>query len=202
MTYLVFCRAILCAAVLLLAAHSPALACACCSDRGARYVATEPMSEWRLGQIGEMAFANEATLLDRDDGDLPKGMKFSGSTFELEFTRREGQIVLSFRDRVDREGTIVFTIPKTISIFEVDPRGDTKDEGLGPSLNKEWSLTADAAGDGLFAPIVGAGQKLTLIFHGHGRGCTEAMHFTDWTLQIHGLAANVTLFGALDSAAK
>ena len=75
---------------------------------------------------------------------------------------------------------LALAIPKTISIFEVDPRGDAKDEGPGPSLYKEWKLTRDVrAATGRFAACR-HGQKLTLVLHGRA-GCTDASHFTDWS---------------------
>ena len=99
--------------------------------------------------------------------------------------------------RKGRTGTLTLALPRTISIFEVDPRQEEKEGGLGPVLYKEWKLTAPAAGGGLFGGIVGKGQKLTLVLHGHGRGCTDASHFTAWTLLVHG-RDRLTLTGALE----
>ena len=36
-------------------------------------------------------------------------------------------MVFSFRDAKGRPGTLTLMLPQTISIFEVDPRGDEKD---------------------------------------------------------------------------
>jgi hypothetical protein len=35
------------------------------------------------------------------------------------------------------------------------------------------------------------------VLHGRGRGCTDASHFTDWTLLVHG-RTKLTLHGALE----
>jgi len=35
------------------------------------------------------------------------------------------------------------------------------------------------------------------VLHGSGRGCTDASHFTDWTLLVHG-REKLTLYGALE----
>ena len=109
-------------------------------------------------------------------------------------------MVFAFHDQADRTTMLALAIPDTISIFEVDPFGDEKDEGLGPVLYKEWQLTADAHATGALRRLVESGPKVTLIFHGRGRGCTEAMHFTDWSLLIRGQAGSLTLYGALTSA--
>jgi hypothetical protein len=79
----------------------------------------------------------------------------------------------------------------------VDPREAKPDRGLGPALYKEWKLTAPASGTGVFAPGTGARQRITLILQGRGNRCTDASHFTAWTLVVHGPAAEYTLFGAL-----
>jgi hypothetical protein len=49
----------------------------------------------------------------------------------------------------------------------------------------------------VFRRAAQTGQKVTLIFHGRGRGCTEAEHFTHWSLLLHGPAGKLTLYGAL-----
>jgi hypothetical protein len=176
-------------------ATDAALACACCSNRASRYVAIEQLDERRLHQIERMAFA-EAAFATAGEADLP--IQDLGSELQLEVARTSNEMVFSFRDEQDRAASLTLAIPGTISIFEVDPRGDTTDEGLGPLLYKEWVLAADARGTGAFQPLVGAGQKLTLVLHGRGRGCTEAEHFTDWTLLIDGPAGRLTLYGSLN----
>ncbi|OFX06900.1 MAG: hypothetical protein A3D94_21425 [Alphaproteobacteria bacterium RIFCSPHIGHO2_12_FULL_66_14] len=180
-------------------ATDAALACACCSNRAARYVEVEKLSESRLGEIERMTFAEEAFVAEGAD-DHPVEIQNLGTKLPLAVARTQKEIVFSFRDQLGRVAALTLAIPDTISIFEVDPRGDTKNDGLGPSLFKEWQLTANASGTGAFQPLVGASQKVTLILHGHGRGCTEAMDFTDWTLLIRGPAGKLTLYGALTSA--
>ena len=176
-----------------------ALACACCSNRAARYVEIERLGDHRLRELERMAFA-EVAFLASGVADLP--IQDLDATLQLHVTRTAKQMVFSFRDELGRAPTLTLEIPGSISIFEVDPRGDTTDEGLGPVLYKEWQLTADAKGTGAFRPLVGTGQKLTLVLHGRGRGCTEAEHFTDWTLLIDGPAGKLTLYGALTSASR
>lgn len=178
-----------------------ALACACCSDRAARYVAIEPLSESRRGEIERMVFARDAFIAETA-ADPVIDRRELGRELLLAVARTGKQMTFSFRDPQGHAAVLTLAIPGTISIFEVDPRGGTKDEGLGPVLYKEWQLTNNAQGTGAFRALVGTGQKLTLILHGRGRGCTEASHFTDWTLQIQGPAGNLTLYGALTSASR
>ena len=185
-------------AAFILGFATEAFACACCTHTGWRYVEVETMSERRLVQVDQMAFAKAATLSTGEADAQIKGIDNPDTEYQLDVARPKGRMVFAFRDRKGRTGTLTLAIPKTISIFEVDPRGDEKDKGLGPSLYKEWRLTANAAGDGLFRGVVGAGQKITLVLHGRGIGCTDAGHFTDWTLLVHGPSDKLTLYGALD----
>jgi hypothetical protein len=180
-------------------ATNAAFACACCSDRAARYVEIEPLTESRRHEIEQMAFAKDAFIAGTAADPVIDSRDF-GSELQLAVARTGKAMTFAFRDQQGRAATLTFAIPATISIFEVDPRGGTQDTGLGPLLYKEWQLTADASGTGVFRPLVGKGQKLTLILHGRGRGCTEASHFTDWTLLIQGPAGRLTLYGALTSS--
>ena len=180
-------------------ATDAALACACCSNRAARYVEVEKLSEYRLGEIERMTFAEEAFLAEGADSH-PIDIQDLGTTLQLAVARTKKEIVFSFRDQLGRATALTLAIPGTISIFEVDPRGGERDEGLGPNLYKEWQLTANASATGVFRPLVENSQKVTLVLHGRGRGCTEATDFTDWTLLIHGPAGKLTLYGALTSA--
>ena len=202
MNALARCCGALAAAALVAAFATSALACACCTHTGWRYVEVEKMSDRRLTDIERMAFAKTATLSTGEADAQIKGIENPDTDYQLEVTRQKDRMVFALRDRKGRAGHLVLAIPKTISIFEVDPRGDEKDKGLGPSLYKEWKLTANAAGDGLFRRVVGAGQKITLVLHGRGIGCTDAGHFTDWTLLVHGPSDRLTLYGALDSAGR
>jgi len=174
-------------------------ACACCSNRASRYVAIEKLSEHRLGEIERMVFAEEAFLAEDPDPPTTDIQDF-GPKLQLTVAQTRQELTFSFRDQPGRAGALKLAIPANISIFEVDPRGGTEDQGLGPLLYKEWQLTANASGTGVFRALAGSGQDLTLILHGSGRGCTDALHFTDWTLMIHGPSGKLTLYGALTSA--
>ena len=176
-------------------------ACACCSNRGYRYVAVEQISEQRLREIERMTFDAEAALAT-GEADAPDAFREFGTRFALTVDRTDAQIVFSFRGEGGGVAALTLPMPDTISIFEVDPRSGVPDEGLGPLLYKEWQMTADASGrgTGVFRSFTGPGQTLSLILHGRGHGCTDAGHFTDWTLMLDGPSGRLTLYGALTSA--
>ena len=181
------------------ASISDAGACACCSERGSRLDKSVLLDEPTRTQIERMIFAKDASLGGDigDDGPspLPSG---SSSSYELTITRDKGVMTFAFRDPLGRNGRLSFTMPAHVWIFSVDPFGDTKDEGLGPLLYKEWRLSGPVTGDGIFRRGTPPGQRAMLIFHGRGRGCTEAEHFTDWSLQLHGPAGKATFYGRLE----
>ena len=178
-------------------------ACACCSNRGARYVAVEPISEPRLRELEQMTFDPTAALAT-GEADAPGEFREFGTKFVLEVERIDSRIVFSFRGEGGAIAALTLPLPDTISIFEVDPRSGVPDEGLGPLLYKEWQLTVDAdgRGTGVFRSFTGPGQTLSLILHGRGRGCTDAEDFTDWTLLLDGPSGRLTLYGALTSTSR
>jgi hypothetical protein len=184
---------------------APALACACCAETAHRYVRVETIKEKHRGELQQLRFAKEAKLRIGPDDDNPrmKELKEAGENLALEFSRGATErMTFTLRDDKGRSGTLAFRMPATISIFEVDPRGENTDTGLGPTLYKEWSLTSGAIGDGLFKAPVTRNTKLTLVLHGRGNACTSADQFTDWTLQVYGPPGKFTLYGKLDSAER
>jgi hypothetical protein len=182
-----------------LAAAGSAQACACCSERGSRVDSSVELDAPTRTQLERMTFGEQATLTtgiaDEPSG-LPSGI---GSSFALTATRAGDIITFAFRGPTGVAGALRFTVPNHIWIFVIDPFGDAKDEGLGPPLYKEWRLTADIHGDGIFTGATPPGKMATLIFHGRGRGCTEAEDFTDWSLQLQApVGHGVTLYGRLE----
>jgi hypothetical protein len=187
-----------------IAAAPSALACACCAETAWRYVQIEGLSGKRTAEMDLMRFAKPAKLMAsaKEEDRRIKGVADPADNYQVEMTRAKYGMTFSFQDEKGRTGTIAFPLPNTISIFEVDPRGAEIDKGLGPTLYKEWKVTAHATGDGLFKAAVTRNTKITLVLHGRGNACTSADQFTDWTLQVYGPPGKFTLFGKLDSAAQ
>jgi hypothetical protein len=185
------------AALLALAALSDALACACCTNTGQRSVGVAPFDSSKRAQIEHLLFAVPAQLYtgEAEPKDV-KGITTPSSRYELKAEWQKDRLVFAFRDEAGRSGTLALRRPSTIAIFEVDPR-DEPDHGQGPSLYKEWTLTARAAGTGVFSAGLGPSQQLRLIVHGRGNSCTSSDHFKHWSLEMRGPKASYTLFGDL-----
>jgi hypothetical protein len=191
-------------ALSLLAGAAPALACACCAEIAHRYVRTETIKTQHTGELERIQFSQEAKLRVGPNETNPRmqDVQDAGEALQLTAARTNERMTFTLRDAKGRSGTLSFRMPATISIFEVDPRGENIDTGLGPALYKEWSLRAGVSGDGLFKTAVTRNTKVTLVLHGRGNACTSADQFTDWTLQVHGPPGNFMLYGKLDSAGR
>ena len=184
-------------ALILIAGTRPALACACCTHEGQRNVATLVIDSEKRQQIESLRYGGKATLFT-GEGDVGAivGIVTPSRSYDLTAKWVNNLLVFSLRDSGGRTGTLALARPKTVSVFEVDPR-DSPDVGQGPTLYKEWKISAPPAGSGVFAPGAGPRQLLTLIIHGRGNSCTSDIDFSHWTLVMQGPNGNYTLFGNL-----
>jgi hypothetical protein len=186
------------AAILLAIGVGEAQACACCTNSGQRYIGVEKLDARRREQLSELRFNAVATLYtgERDTEDI-KGIATPAPEYGVHVAQEANRWVFGLRDKTGRSGTLTLTLPDTISIFEVDPRTDAREGGTGPSLYKEWVVTAKAAGTGIFAAGVRGNARVTLVLHGGGNSCTDAGHFGHWTLEVKGPNADFSLIGEL-----
>lgn len=189
------------AALIAVVMSAPASACACCTNPGARLVATEKLDPHRLGIIERLAFGKTAQRYGGEADDEDSLIDGAGP-FALVVQRQKDRLVFTFRNKQGQTGSATLVLPRSISIFEVDPHGERKDAGLGPSLYKEWTLTGPAAVSGILQRAGGTGQSISLILHGRGNACTDETHFTDWTLHFRGPKGQTIVFGPLQSGAR
>ena len=183
-----------------LAAPRTVLACACCTNEGQRNVGTSALDSGKRQQIESLRFGGKAKLYTGEgDVEAVEGIVTPAGDYDMTAAWRDNRLVFSFRDRKGRTGTLALTRPNSIAMFHVDPRNGS-DAGQGPTLYKEWKLSAPPAATGVFAPGAGARHILTLIIRGRGNSCTDAGDFSHWTLVMQGPKANYTLFGELVTA--
>jgi hypothetical protein len=164
---------------------APAGACACCSNTAQRRVEVIKIDATIAAELEKMKFKRAAKLaLGEGYHDAINGLNDPSEDFTVEVSRLKDRITFSLRDQKGRSGRLSLLQPTTISIFEVDPR-DQPDTGAGPPLYKEWKLTTNVAGDGIFRSSVGPKRRITLVLHGRGNSCTSADDFKFWTLLVH-----------------
>lgn len=180
-----------------------AWACACCSNPGYRRVEIMTLERsYEREVIGQVRFRPPAQLYSgeaepADIKGIARGISMPASEYDLEVAQRKDHWVFAFRDKAGRSGTLVLSMPKSMSVSEVDPRQGWGEKGSGPILYKEWQLRSRAAGTGIFTPGIGRGQSITLILQGRGLVCAAAEDFTHWTLAVSGPVAKYHLFGEL-----
>ena len=186
------------AGMLLAFSVGEAQACACCTNQGQRYTGVQKLDASRREQLGQLRFNAAATLYtgERDTGDI-KGIATPSSEYELHVAQETNRWVFDFRDKKGRTGTLTLPLPDSIFIFEVDPRLDAREGGTGPSLYKEWIVSANPAGTGIFAAGLRRNSRASLILHGAGNSCTDAGHFGHWTLEVKGPSADFSFIGEL-----
>jgi hypothetical protein len=196
------------AAALLFAVASPmsapAFACACCSNEGQRTDTTEALDAFVANVLSEIRFDGKAQLYV-GEGEPDDDWALQGpSEFDLAVTKNATSWSLAFAQKDvgqgnAQKGVLTFTLPKTVTRFEVDPRDPAAtSQGLGPVLYKEWRLSAPWQGTGMFEAAGGGDQQAALILHGRGLSCTEASHFNAWTLLLSSAKVEASFYGSLD----
>ncbi|BCW90358.1 hypothetical protein sos41_35260 [Alphaproteobacteria bacterium SO-S41] len=177
----------------LAAAFNEASACACCSNRGQRYVETRELQDYQWVEIDRMRFGATAELfVGEADTDEVTGIANPDSSYAMTATRDGKKITFTFKGADRGNGTLSMVLPDKIAFFEVDPREAETPE---PSLYKEWKFTAEPTGTGDFAAGAGKGQHLTLILQGRGNNCVNAEDFGHWSMVMEGPKGNYLLFG-------
>jgi len=179
-----------------------ARACACCSDPGMRFEATNDINEYEKDELGRIRFDDTAQLFTTPA--FPEDIKGIVTPSDKPYRVRgiTGPTPWTFElsDSEGKQGTIVFPLPRRLARFMVDPRDEeATSAGGGPRLYKEWRLASTGDLSGLVAENKKKAQA-TLILQGHGNGCTMAEDFTHWTLQVSGPDVRFTLLGKLKKA--
>jgi hypothetical protein len=186
------------ALVVSIACPGAALACACCSNEGQRYVETVPLDDFATALLDEVRFAPAAHLYTGEaDVESIEGLGAKSTEFQLAVTKSDKSWIFDFSAE-SGGGQLALPWPGRVTRFEVDPREPQQSApGTGPVLYKEWRLTATPRGTGIFARVTGGGQTATLILQGRGNSCTDATQFHAWTLVLPGPERTVTFYGAV-----
>jgi hypothetical protein len=190
--------AVLCGALASIAVSvGTAHACACCTNPGQRQVGVAKIDSGKRDDLERLRFAAAAQLYtgERDAADF-EGITTPSIDYEMHVTQEASRWVFDFRDKAGHTGTLSFVLPATMAFFEVDPRTDEREGGTGPALYKEWTVTAKAAGTGIFAPGMRGGARISLILQGHGNSCGGSDDFNHWTLDVKGPKAGYSFIGS------
>ena len=110
------------ALLVLIAGSAPALACACCSNEGQRYVETDKRDAYATGLLDELRFASAAHLYTGEaDVENIAGIAAKSRDFQLAVTKSEKSWLFDFKEE-GGGGTLALALPDRVTKFEVDPR--------------------------------------------------------------------------------
>ena len=174
-------------------------ACACCADRGQRTIGDVKLDAYRLDEIRRLRFDTTANLYVTDAGfEVIKGIAGPSDSYQLQVNTNPKAFIFSLRDETGRAGSLTLSMPKVISIFEVDIYEEAPPGEL--LLYKEWKFWSRPTATGIFVGGAGSDHNLTLILHGRGNSCPNAEDFNHWTLVMRGPRAAYSLYGKVSAS--
>lgn len=185
--------------VVLLAASTVSLACACCADRGQYWVYSSRPDTYTLGILKDMRMGPDVRLFTTDGDEDIKGIgKHAWEDLSLvdAFTNNSWKITISSAS--GRSGTLYLPRPAKMTTKKIDIH--ERDEGE-PVIYKEFVFEGIVgSGSGEFKSGIVRPTKYTLIFQGRGNNCDNAEDFTHWRLRITGSKAGFAFFGKMRSS--
>lgn len=159
--------------------------CACCSTPGDWYTGSQRVSDTELAELEHVRLGPSANLYVTEAGfEGVRGISDPAETYTLTHTRSRRNWTLRFADASGKAGTLAFAIPATMTSFGADLQ-EGGDQGLGPSLYKEWRFEGPVAGTGIFKNGVRRGTRFRLVLQGRGNACPSASDFKSWNLQVY-----------------
>ena len=177
---------------------SDAFACACCVESGFYSIRTAKPQDFELDELTRIRFADANLYMSAAGEDDILGISPIGENYSLNGALQNNIWKFNFRDGKGKTGTLNLIKPTSMVAFMADIH-DTKDEGLGPILYKEWRFKYKVqSGTGIFQKGITPATEYFLVLQGRGNGCTQAEDFTHWRLEITGKNANYAFFGKLN----
>lgn len=200
------------ALVCLLSLSQEAVACACCSDKGAYMIQTAKPNEYQTELLSQMKFDETANLfMTEPEFDGMKGLEKIAKDYEAHdwtaspdffdltnsFTAKTWKF--NFKTKSGKIGTLVLPMPAQMLSYKADIH-DGKEGGGGPLLYKEWRFKGVVqTGNGFFASGIARSTTYFLVLQGRGNNCDNAEDFSHWRLEISGRKADYAFFGKLSS---
>lgn len=178
---------------------SDALACACCSETGTYSISTKKPAQFELDELKRIQFGTTNLYTNAAGEDNIKGISSIGENYSLIGSLQNNLWKFNFKDGAGKAGTLNLTKPLSMVAFAADIH-DNPDQGLGPSLYKEWRFKYRVqSGTGIFQTGIAPGTEYFLVLQGRGNNCTQAEDFKYWRLEITGKKASYAFFGELKS---
>ncbi len=173
-----------------------AFACACCAERGERFLYKSELGHWELSEMAAVRAASPAQLfVSACDLECVSGISNPLYEYGVEVAVSEAGVDFDLSDEAGRfRGTLSFDLPAEYTYFGVDPEPG-KSEGE-PLLFTEIRFKGDVYGSGDFAGTKAV--EAELIYSGFGNMCIGPGNFANWSLNVVGDGNEYRLFGALE----
>ncbi|MEM1307801.1 MAG: hypothetical protein AAGG99_09760 [Pseudomonadota bacterium] len=192
------------AAVLNVVPAASAHACACCAEPGQRveqFTSFDDRDAFQSEVIRSLALGGAATLY-RDAADWDEVIRGlnnpdRSTAYRVALTRAAKSWTFAFEDKRANSGRIAIRLPREFELFAADRTPGDSVGGSGPEFYKELRFSGVMTGSGMFITNGKGTARATVIFHGHGNGCTFAEQFTHWTLEAKGPGVQYRFYGRL-----
>lgn len=175
-----------------------AMACACCSNEGEWSEYSGELDEYPRSILQEIKLGPRAELYASEAGDEEdsKGIEVIGYEYFVSLLPGAKQWELTFRNAKGKTGKLTLIIPTTYISYRVDTR-ERKPMPNGPILYKEWRLSGEVKGTGIFQKGLAEGGQFRLILQGRGNNCDNTEDFRNWVLFIQGPQADYSFNGKM-----
>lgn len=193
----------LAAAGLALAATTGANACACCAESGQRFESFAAFDGPGFeSQTVTQLMPDGAATLYRDAAEwdeVIRGLKNpdKSASYKISLKRSAKSWAFALEDAKGNTGSITLALPREFEVFATDTRPGEIKPGERVELYKEIRVTGVMRGTGMFKVAETGTRRVTVVFHGHGNGCTLPDGFHHWTLTASGPGARYSFFGKL-----
>jgi len=177
--------------------------CACCAEPGQWYEESGAVHDFEFEIINQLKTYRTARLYQ--PASFPEALKgitdLSGDSWMEDYTVSVSQTgrrwTLSFKRKDGKNGSLVFTLPKTAVRFGVDLGANVRKEARDPvSIYKELRFKGSVWGTGIFKEGNAHRTRYLLVLQGNGNACMQETDFKTWTLEVSGPQASYRFYGA------
>lgn len=180
----------------MLAAPANVWACACCSNTGHYHSGSIEVSDHITSEMERLRFGRTASLFLTEAGleEDARGITQPKPTYSVTGSMTNNKWTLSFSSGRNT-GRLVFALPSQMWSHSADIHDRKISAGGGPLLYKEWRFEGSVTGTGIFQSGLATPAKYVFVLQGRGNACDSAEDFTNWRLDVKGVAAEYAFHG-------
>lgn len=170
---------------------SPALACACCAEKGERVTQSFARGDYEDEELSQLGDLGTAQVFTTACGlECVVGIDGEAYEYAVALSLENGEALLRMSDG---SGALRVALPPEIMSFAVDT--DPLSDANHVVLYRELRMVGPVSGTGVF--VAADGAQAEIILAGEGNQCWSAADFSHWLLDVRGERAEFRLFGGL-----